>query len=376
MKDSADHLKGLFSNDWSPSETELVAAVKVNVESSGFSGTLRLLDWCLRKSAVPRTVRRPVILKAFGLGDFIGYVGDFQDFPPDILNSNDYELTRTILYEFLLDRTRQQIRQGGPTLFFDTTKMIDSPASLIVSDILSARKREIECVTICKTADGQLDLGELWTTSYGFAMLYKHDFSHFVESERLEEIEGIMSSFGTDFHLKTQADTEEEVLCDFNLGTVMERILCVTWRDGVVDSVRVKGNMPLSLSKVEMEKPLDNLLWLGRIKPHDSSSEYVPSDPSHYIDVMSSLWEWERLEQLVALHVYHSGKRGIEVTQIADALVSYGYRRIDILMEVLDLHEAGRIQEISEGIYVPEKQRWERYHPWADWDLIWKGVSL
>jgi hypothetical protein len=87
------------------------------------------------------------------------------------LAESDYANLRKFIRAGLFKQLKEQVRQGGPTHFFDVNEMREIPELAVdVPRVLDLRKREMEDVTLIDR-EGLIDLRPFILTAWGFELV-------------------------------------------------------------------------------------------------------------------------------------------------------------------------------------------------------------
>lgn len=172
MTDISQDLVTLF---WYQNSARLREAVISTVQSSGWNETREKLREAARGSGWYYTNR--TVLSLFDLEELIGYDGDVLDVLDSIDDTKDPVNLSNAVQKAMIDKVRQQVQNGGSTLFLDTARMETRPTGTLISDIAEARRSELESALSSIAngggfVDGTLtDLSPLILTAYGFSLI-------------------------------------------------------------------------------------------------------------------------------------------------------------------------------------------------------------
>ncbi|MFQ5833329.1 MAG: hypothetical protein ACE5H4_11540 [Candidatus Thorarchaeota archaeon] len=168
-----------------------------------------------------------LILKIIDAEELIGYDGDIIEELDTLQDVRSLTDLRTTLYDLLVERVRSQIASNGSLLFFDVDAMSSRPSSVLLAELLEARKKQFvdSATAFLSQRPSSAEWTEsppLWTTSYGLDLLVRLDsfnddyFSEFPLTWIRQNLEPILSDLGVDeiAHTDEQGPTSEVLMSE------------------------------------------------------------------------------------------------------------------------------------------------------------------
>ena len=142
------------------------------------------------------------ILSELGLEEFIGIDFDIMQFLTSLDSFPENESLQSWLKPKLRDILEKQIAKGGPTALLDIDRMSKTNLASLIPRILDLRMKEAQSARIYIN-DGVADLRDLWTTSYGFAVLRAMGMGLETGSKGARQVEKTMNEAGYPIELRS-----------------------------------------------------------------------------------------------------------------------------------------------------------------------------
>ena len=192
MDDSAEQLKeALLSNNLDAARGEIEGFRK----GSGWtqiSNLLRITTESLYQKHWLKT--NHVILSIFMSPELLGI--DCNIFKEISSIQEDRSITQASdsLFESLIGLAKNQIRNGGSTLFFNIDRISSTRSVVIISDLIEARYRETLFVLeetdemIPRLTKDWIDVSRLWKTSNGFRLLKARNLGTLIHINEYKEL--------------------------------------------------------------------------------------------------------------------------------------------------------------------------------------------
>ncbi len=140
--------------------------------------------------AEDRCAIQELMLNHLGLTAFAGFDGDLL-----CLMRPLKMVDATYIVDSLIKEIEEQLCNGGPTVFFDIERILETPAAGLVPLIVERRQIEIEELVIYLGND-EVDLRPLWLTEYGFRVLSHFGMDLFCNIDEFTKIQMAFHSLG------------------------------------------------------------------------------------------------------------------------------------------------------------------------------------
>lgn len=368
--------------------------VEGSVREVGFRQTVTRLSSDLQRNFRNNKLCLPtILLRAFRCDDLIGYDGRFDDFHPDLLTSNDFDLICEQLHSILLERVRIQLEERRSTLFLDVSRMEKTQAAALIPLLLERRNEEMEEIELTLLSCDLISLKDVWATSYGFSLLYADALGFFETNKRIVDVLDSLRDIGLRNLVPTPKISSEKRIRLGRYSELLMKIVAqisdrttISWFDfnglcqesvndifGTDSSQREKylQEMMLSNDHLKTKTIVDDLVSANILAVENGLVSLSMSPTGR--PVMNPI--------LIDAIIYLSERSLLSDIDLApfDEIVEYFegifYSSDATSTIVLDLQEIGRIRRVDMGTFPPFTS-YPKRHGHSEVDTPWHGWGL
>lgn len=150
-----------------------------------------------------------ILLKNLGIPELACYDGPLEDIINLIPENVGFQKGVQELSIGMIELLRNQLQNGGSTLFFDIDSMSSYDSSVLIPLLLERRKKEMKNIRL-KRKNNLVNLLPLWTTGYGYEILKALGIGRTITIRDFYEIEEAFKNIGIRIKIEIESKDEDE----------------------------------------------------------------------------------------------------------------------------------------------------------------------